>query len=352
MARIRTIKPEFFSHEDLFTGEQETGLPLRLAYAGLWTVADREGRFKWKPMQLKTAALPYDEVDFSRVLDALATRGFIFKYEISGVFYGVILSWKVHQFINNKEPQSLIPEPPQDLIDQEVDAIATRRARDFHASLTRGVKEGKGKEGNVKEISTKPSAHSVRGANSKMAKATGGTRHTRVKELVENFYQEWAGAECPWDGGEGGQLDKLLKATPNWIDSQFVTCLENLARSDCIAVGSRPRTWLGDLMKYLKSPLDKFGKPIQGNGNGHNKAQQRELDRDAKWRAIASANPSHALSEGSGVGLRPRLEPGANRAMAVAAGNESTVHIAGNNGGVQRGTDQAARRVDGVPETS
>lgn len=146
MGRIRTIKPEFFAHEDLFTGEKETGLPLRLAYAGLWTVADREGRFKWKPMQLKTAALPYDDVDFSRVLDALVTRGFIFKYEVSGVFYGVILSWKANQFINNKEPQSSIPAPPQILIDQQVDAIATRRVRDFHASLTRGVKEGKGKE--------------------------------------------------------------------------------------------------------------------------------------------------------------------------------------------------------------
>lgn len=73
MARIRTIKPEFFRHAGLFDLEQETGLPLRVAFAGLWTAADREGRFAWKPRELKLDCLPFDLVDFSRVLDALST---------------------------------------------------------------------------------------------------------------------------------------------------------------------------------------------------------------------------------------------------------------------------------------
>ena len=57
MARIRTIKPEFFRHEALFEAEHRAGLPLRLAFAGLWTAADREGRFKWRPRQLKLDVL-------------------------------------------------------------------------------------------------------------------------------------------------------------------------------------------------------------------------------------------------------------------------------------------------------
>ena len=73
VARIRTIKPEFFRHAGLFDLEQETGLPLRVAFAGLWTAADREGRFAWKPRELKLDCLPFDLVDFSRVLDALST---------------------------------------------------------------------------------------------------------------------------------------------------------------------------------------------------------------------------------------------------------------------------------------
>ena len=45
MARIRTIKPEFFRHEGLYELEQETGFAIRVAFAGLWTACDREGRF-------------------------------------------------------------------------------------------------------------------------------------------------------------------------------------------------------------------------------------------------------------------------------------------------------------------
>jgi hypothetical protein len=90
LARIRTIKPEFFRHADLYEAEKETGLPLRLAFAGLWTAADREGRFKWRPRELKLDCLPHDDVDFSRVLDALTTRGWLVRYAVDGVEYGAI----------------------------------------------------------------------------------------------------------------------------------------------------------------------------------------------------------------------------------------------------------------------
>jgi hypothetical protein len=43
--RIRTVKPEFFKHEKLFDLEKETGLPIRLAWVGLFAISDREGRF-------------------------------------------------------------------------------------------------------------------------------------------------------------------------------------------------------------------------------------------------------------------------------------------------------------------
>ncbi len=144
MGRIRTIKPELFTHGDLFDAEVEFGLPLRIAFAGIWCQADREGRFKWKPRELKIHVLPYDDCDFSRVLDALVTRGFLVKYEHEGQHFGAIPSWKDHQFINNKEPQSHIPEPVYFV---EVDASVTRGPREEITSSTRGVKEGKGKEG-------------------------------------------------------------------------------------------------------------------------------------------------------------------------------------------------------------
>lgn len=109
MGRIRTVKPELFRHEALFEAEQDYQLPLRLAFIGLFTCCDKEGRFRWRPRQLKLDILPYDDIDFSRVLDALATRDFLVKYEVEGEVYGYIPSWHKHQNINNKEAESNLP---------------------------------------------------------------------------------------------------------------------------------------------------------------------------------------------------------------------------------------------------
>jgi hypothetical protein len=142
--RIRTIKPEFFTHDELFDLEKESGLPVRIAFAGLWCAADREGRFKWEPRRLGVQILPYDGIDFSRVLDALATRGFIRCYASHGTVFGVIPSFLDHQVINNREKESELPEPLEYI---DCDACLTRAPRVPHASKA----EGKGREGNGKE---------------------------------------------------------------------------------------------------------------------------------------------------------------------------------------------------------
>lgn len=109
MSRIRTVKPELFKHEELFEAEQKEQLPLRFAFVALLTCCDREGRFRWQPRRLKLDMLPYDEINLSCVLDALAYHGFIKKYEHEGKYYGCIPSWKNHQQINNKESASTLP---------------------------------------------------------------------------------------------------------------------------------------------------------------------------------------------------------------------------------------------------
>lgn len=113
MARIRSIKPEFFKHEALHDLEAECGLPLRLAFAGLWTQADREGRFAWRPRRLKTDILPYDDVDFAKILDALERGGFVQRFDFEGQMYGFIPSWHQHQQVNKREQESRIPDPGQ-----------------------------------------------------------------------------------------------------------------------------------------------------------------------------------------------------------------------------------------------
>ena len=143
MPRIRTVKPELFKHEGLYDAEAETGLPLRLAFIGLFTCCDREGRFKWRPRTLKLDVLPYDNCDFSRVLHALWTRGFIVKYEVDGEEYGCIPTFTTHQVINNRESESNIPPPDENSIKSW---DSTRAARVDDASGTPVKGKGIGRE--------------------------------------------------------------------------------------------------------------------------------------------------------------------------------------------------------------
>jgi hypothetical protein len=139
MGRIRTVKPELFLHSELFDAEKDSKLPLRLAWIALFTACDREGRFRWKPRDLKVALFPHDTIDFARVLDALHTRGFLVKYVNDGKEYGYIPSWHDHQSINNRESESVNPDP--------FDASSTRDARGSDATITPlSGREGKGKE--------------------------------------------------------------------------------------------------------------------------------------------------------------------------------------------------------------
>ena len=111
MSKIRTVKPELFRHEQLFEAEQNSGFPLRLIFIGLFTVVDAEGRFRWRPRQLKLDILPYDEINFTAALSALVEFGFVQRYEYEGEYYGYIPTWHKHQSINQREPESVLPDP-------------------------------------------------------------------------------------------------------------------------------------------------------------------------------------------------------------------------------------------------
>lgn len=133
------MKPELFQHGDLYDAEVDARLPIRVAFIALFTCCDRDGRFRWKPRELKVACLPYDDCDFSRVLDALATRGFIVRYASpDGQEYGCIPSWERHQVINNRESASNCPSPTEP-------GIVTRAPRVDDACPTPA--KGKGREG-------------------------------------------------------------------------------------------------------------------------------------------------------------------------------------------------------------
>ena len=115
MARKRLISPEFFMHAGLFDAEEASGLPLRLAFAGIWCQTDRRGVFRWRPRELKLAVLPYDDVDFERVLAALADHDFVRPYSVDGRRYGFIPSFERWQTFHRNERQSDDPAAPPEV---------------------------------------------------------------------------------------------------------------------------------------------------------------------------------------------------------------------------------------------
>lgn len=132
MPRIRTIKPSFFKDDDLADHQPLT----RILFEGLWCLADGHGRLEDRPRYIKVEALPYDDCDVDKMLQALHDTDFIIRYEVQGQKFIQIPNFRKHQRITGKEAEtpSLIPE--------------YQRGNNGETS---NVQEGNGKEGNGKE---------------------------------------------------------------------------------------------------------------------------------------------------------------------------------------------------------
>lgn len=218
MPRIRTVKPSLFRHEGLFEAEQYYKLPLALAFIGLFTICDREGRFRWRPREIKLDIFPYHEINMSDVLDALAEREFIVKYQVGKEIYGYIPTWHKHQAINSREAASAIPSPPQnELIDSSISINNNELDRDVstyndNLSIPKSLdicmhvhaqeekeREGKGKEeerkgeGSVREgeINSQDMAPDPDDPPSLVAPKVATSRSLEKNSVVLRIFEHW-----------------------------------------------------------------------------------------------------------------------------------------------------------------
>lgn len=112
MARMRTLKPGFFTSEGLAPGHS---FRARLLFAGLWTYCDDHGRGKDNARLIKADIFPLDD-DVSpgavdNDLDALALSGHVVRYTVGGARYLAVQNWHFHQS-PNRPSESVIPAPP------------------------------------------------------------------------------------------------------------------------------------------------------------------------------------------------------------------------------------------------
>jgi hypothetical protein len=144
MARIRTVKPEFFRHELLQDLEIELPeLKPMLVFIGLWGQCDKNGVFEFKPRQLKLDILPFLDFDMGASLLLLRETKLISLLCHEGKVYGFIPSFKDHQRITGREAQDPAKYPQH--------TEMTEWNQDGNTGETpgkqQGRQEGKGKEG-------------------------------------------------------------------------------------------------------------------------------------------------------------------------------------------------------------
>jgi hypothetical protein len=103
--RARNLKPGFFKNEDLAACN-----PLaRILFAGLWCMADREGRLEYRPKRIKAEVLPYDNCNCEELLEQLSHKGFITVYPCGEETFIGINKFTKHQKCHVNEAASTIP---------------------------------------------------------------------------------------------------------------------------------------------------------------------------------------------------------------------------------------------------
>jgi len=99
VARIRTIKPEFFTSLTI----ADLPLEARLTFIGLWTHVDDEGRCVNDARLIKAAVWPLDDRTSGEVakdLQLLSESSLITQYKVGDRSYLLVNSWREHQKIN------------------------------------------------------------------------------------------------------------------------------------------------------------------------------------------------------------------------------------------------------------
>lgn len=144
MARARNIKPGFFKNEDL----SECTPWARLCFAGLWTLADREGRLEDRPKRVKGELFAFDTIEVEPMLDELQRFGFIRRYRAAdGRALIQIVNFLKHQNPHHREPDSVLPP--------EVDPVLPQDAQgepEASGSSEGGEAQGKPKSSGTSEV--------------------------------------------------------------------------------------------------------------------------------------------------------------------------------------------------------
>lgn len=148
MARIRTVKPEFWTSEQVVDCHRDT----RLLFVGMWNFCDDSGVHPANCKRLKMEVFPGDEdinsSNIRRMVDELIANDLVSEFSVNEKSYWIVHGWK-HQKIDQPTfrfptPNGSIPSTPPRR--KKEDSANVRPANGEHSVREGMVKEGKGKD--------------------------------------------------------------------------------------------------------------------------------------------------------------------------------------------------------------
>lgn len=144
MSRIRTIKPEFWTSEQVISCSRDA----RLMFIGLWNFCDDNGVHTASLVRVKAEIFPADNISISEIsslIEELKLHKLLIEYEVEDHKYWMVTGWKLHQKIDRPNPKHPV-FPGEEA--KKFDECSTNDRRGLDE---RSPPEGKGREGKGEE---------------------------------------------------------------------------------------------------------------------------------------------------------------------------------------------------------
>ncbi|MDR5790310.1 hypothetical protein P9281_27570 [Caballeronia sp. LP003] len=272
MARIRTIKPEFWTNPQL----ARCSYPARLLFIGTWNFADDHGNLPRDPIRLKMQVFPGDEIEVEPLIVSLIEEGLLLEYSVNvtdnsvndpanlasfaEAFLGRFLhipTFAKHQVIN-RPGKPLYPLP---------DKALTSHTRTTHGIVT----DGKGKGKSLKPREIKPKTNRSVSSHRSNSRARGNVAETETTNALAR--KIFADKGLRLTATTASNLDAAIDAGVS---------VESLGHALDVAIarhaGSPGAYAVTTALDWLRNGTEPTPTPTTQRVNGHGRVSRREQD--------------------------------------------------------------------------
>lgn len=240
MARIRTIKPEFWTDETL----AECSPIARLLFVAALNFADDNGNLERSARQLKAQAFPYDSIDCEPLVLEMVRTGLLVEYQVADRKYLHIKGFLTHQKIDR---------PSKCRIPLYEESMRARITLDEPSSIPRSVREGSLREGKGRECTDLARAPDAKPKD--VPRGTEPEDEIRLHVLAIKAKYPKASRE-DWIAGEKAMRNIVLRGELSWFGLEAV--VERYAKYCHVTnrIVANPGNWFGAPDRPWLQPWD------------------------------------------------------------------------------------------------